>query len=111
MEQRTVNNYSGMYSTALYNIDSVVYTLSGEISCIPTRTSIEIGPNKHIEDKLGIYINHSFKPSCRIENGCVVAEKEIDINDEITFNYNVSETKMATPFVDTDTNVLVSGHN
>ncbi len=60
MEQRTVNNYSGMYSTALYNIDSVVYTLSGEISCTPTRTSIEIGPNKPIEDKsnLSIFVNH-----------------------------------------------------
>ena len=111
MEQRTVNNYSGIYSTALYHINDVVYTLSGEISSTPTRTSIEIGPNRHIEDKLGIYINHSFKPSCRIINGCVLAEKEININDEITFNYNINETKMATPFVDTETNVLVSGHN
>ena len=111
MEQRTVNNYNGIYSTALYHINDVVYTLSGEISSTPTRTSIEIGPNRHIEDKLGIYINHSFKPSCRIINGCVVAEKEININDEITFNYNISETKMATPFVDAETNVLVSGHN
>ena len=111
MERKVKDNYNGIYSTNTYKINDIVHTLDGPISNIPTRTSIEIGQNKHIEDDLGIYINHSFNPSCKIENGCVVAVKKIDINHEITFNYNVSETSMATPFIDNDTKILVSGNS
>jgi hypothetical protein len=35
----------------------------------------------------------------------------MEIGEEITFNYNVSETKMATPFVDTMTGHPVCGHS
>lgn len=43
-------------------------------------------------------MNHSFNPSTRIEGTHVVAIGDINIGDELNFNYNVSETKMATPF-------------
>ena len=36
-------------------------------------------------------MNHSFEPSCKIDNGYITAIRDIDIGDEITFNYNSSE--------------------
>ena len=42
----------------------IVFILTGEIFDKPTRESIHIGNNKHIYDNHGIFINHSFEPTC-----------------------------------------------
>ena len=87
--------------------DEIVFVLSGRIFNQPTRESIHIGNNKHIYDEYGIYINHSFEPSVRIEGLNVVALKDLQNGDEITFNYNETEINMANTFYVGD--VLVSG--
>jgi hypothetical protein len=90
--------------------DTVIYKLTGKILDKPTRTSIEIGENLHIEDEYGKYINHSFDPNTKIiTGGYIVAIKNIEANDEITFNYNENETKMSCPFIDNVTNQKVYG--
>lgn len=87
----------------------IVFVLSGRIFDHPTRESIHIGNNKHIYDEYGIFINHSFDPSVRIESINVIALKDLHDGDEITFNYNDSEINMANTFYVGD--VLVSGKN
>ena len=47
---------------------------------------------------MGIYMNHSFNPTTKIIGRNVVALCDIDIGDELNFNYNMSETNMSTPF-------------
>ena len=84
----------GLIAKKFYEKDSVVLVLKGEILDKPTKFSIEIGENKHIVDKYGTYINHSFTPNTFIKGNEVIALKNIYENDEITFNYNVSETTM-----------------
>ena len=78
--------------------NSIVLKLSGEILPYPTRTSIQISETEHIEDSLGQYINHSCKPSCKVENGCIVSIKNINPGSSITFNYNETEVSMSSPF-------------
>ena len=73
------------------------------------KANIEIDKNQHIEDKYGIYMNHSFYPNCKIHSGHIVCIKNINIGDELTFNYNDNETNMACPFIDTITKQKVSG--
>jgi len=85
----------------------IVFVLSGRIFDHPTRESIHIGNNKHIYDEYGIFINHSFEPTVRIESINVIALKDLDDGDEITFNYNDTEINMANTFYVGD--VLVSG--
>ena len=87
----------------------IVFVLSGRIFNQPTRESIHIGNNKHIYDEYGIFINHSFDPSVRIESINVIALKDLHDGDEITFNYNDTEINMANTFYVGD--VLVSGKN
>jgi len=97
----------GLYATKSYQSGEIVFVLTGNICDSPTRETIHIGNNKHIYDENGIFINHSFCPSTRIDSTNVIALHDIQIDDEITFNYNDSELKMASPFyVDT---VLVCG--
>jgi len=99
-----------LLATKIFHKEQVVYTLEGNVLNYPTRTSIEIVPGLlHIEDLLGRYINHSFSPSCRIEGRKIIALRDIEVNDEITFNYNENESNMACPFYDTNTGCYVSG--
>jgi len=94
-----------------YTKGTVIHTLKGEMYTEPSRTTIEVGKDQHVDDPYGIYINHSFTPSCLIINDTVVAGNDMKSGDEITFNYNVSETKMATPFTDNHTGEMVSGNS
>ena len=85
----------------------IVFTLSGKMLDHPTRESIHIGDNKHIYDENGIFINHSFEPTVRIDGYNVRALMDLTDGDEITFNYNDSEINMANTFQVGD--VLVCG--
>ncbi len=92
-------NEKGLFSTRFIKKDDIVYKLTGEILTYPTKYTIHIGKNRHILDDFGIYMNHSFEPSIKIEeDGIVIATKDIQIGDEICFDYNHSEMKMAVPF-------------
>ena len=88
-----------------------VYVLSGELLKEPTRISIQIGPDEHIEDEWGQYVNHSCDPSVKIVNNQLIAVKQIEKGDSITFDYNVSEDHMSNPFYCNCCNKLIKGKN
>ena len=90
----------GVYSTKTYKFNEIVHVMTGQMSNIPTQKSIHIGDNMHLLDEFGQYINHSFEPNVKVVNNKLIAIKDIDIYDEITFNYNDSELNMACPFED-----------
>ena len=109
MEVRTseqINN-KGLFTTKQYKKGEVVFTLVGQIYDNPTRETIHIGNNKHIYDEFGKFINHSFTPNIYIDNLSVIAIVNIDIDEELVFNYNESEINMASPFY--AENILVCG--
>jgi len=90
----------GVFATQPFKTGETVRELSGRLYNNPTRTSIHIGNNMHVEDDLGRYINHSFEPNVKVEINKLIAIKDINIHDEITFNYNETEVNMAYPFED-----------
>lgn len=89
--------------------NTFVYKLKGKIVNKPTRTSIKIGINKHIEDVWGQYINHSCNPSVIVKNDTLISVKEIRNGDFITFDYNESEENMSNPFYCNCCNKLITG--
>tara|TARA_B110000971_G_C19896530_1_gene447922 strand:+ start:87 stop:428 length:342 start_codon:yes stop_codon:yes gene_type:complete len=93
-----------------YKKDDVIFVLDGDILVKPSKYSIEIAKDRHILDQWGVYMNHSFNPTTKICGEKVVAIKDLEIGDELNFNYNLNETKMATPFY-TDDGTHVSGIN
>jgi hypothetical protein len=97
----------GLFSTKKYKKGELLYILSGDIFDKPTRETIHIGGNKHIYDKYGIYINHSFNPNICIRGSELIALCDIEIDDELFFNYNDTEINMANPFYVND--ILVCG--
>ena len=95
---KKIGDYNSIHSNADCVEGSVVYTLS--LTCVrkeKTRTSIRVGENKNVEDQMGMYINHSCNPSCRIDGISVVAMRNIKAGEEITFDY-ASEGELASPF-------------
>lgn len=89
----------GLYATKEYTKNEIVFVLSGIEFKYPTRESIYVGNNTHVYDESrGIYMNHSFVPTTFIDGYNVVALVDIKIDDELTFNYNENEPKMACPF-------------
>ena len=91
-------NEKGLFSIKEYKKNETVLVLSGEIFDHPTRETIYIGANKHVYDNFGIFMNHSFEPTTKIEGNKVIALRDLVVGDEINFNYNDSEISMANPF-------------
>lgn len=100
MEIKKSNHIDGLgvFVSKSYKKNDIIFVLDGVLVNNPTRESIHIGNNRHIIDKIGSFINHSFKPNIKIDGKNVVALKNIEIGEEIFFNYNDSEINMACPF-------------
>lgn len=94
----------------------VIYTTSIESTTdVRTRTSVQVGANKHLENELLMYMDHSYDPSTRFEiNGdtlSVIAIKHLFAGDALTFDYNTTESTMSCPFFDNESKRWVSGYN
>ena len=88
----------GLFVTTSYKTGDVLWTLKGIPVDTPTKTTIYIGNSEHVDDPLGIYFNHSFEPNCRIEGRSVVAMKDIEKDEHLTFDYTKNEPCIASPF-------------
>ena len=98
IKQSSVNEGLGLHSTSFHKKGDIIFTLTGSINTYPTRESIYIGNGQHIYDEWGIYMNHSFIPTTRIDGANVYAVDDILPGSELSFNYNESEITMAEPF-------------
>ena len=106
------NGYGGVFAKEDFHIGESVYDLSrGDVVHAPSRTSIQMRPQIHIEDEVGQYINHSCSPSCKIDGLFVKAITDIKAGDEITFDYNSNEDAMATPFKCACCGKMIKGKN
>ena len=96
-----------------------IYEFVGQRVPFPTRTSIESVYNGHVEDEIGGFLNHHCDPSANVVNFMskeftglrVVARRDIAKGDEITFNYNDTEAKLASPFNCNCCNKLIKGRS
>lgn len=89
----------GLYTNKAFSKNEIIYELEGVLRKNPSRSSIHIGNNLHVEDhNYGKYINHSFEPNTKIELNKIIALRDIKPHEELTFNYNDSEVDIAYPF-------------
>jgi hypothetical protein len=92
-------DFFGVYASNPIAKGQVVRNLLPSLVCEePTKTSIQISEGIHVEDKIGRYINHSCDPSCEIRGAKVIALKNIEPKQEITFDYSINEDVLASPF-------------
>lgn len=85
-----------------------VMALDGPLVDRPTRYTIQIGPDQHVDAEADPttgrghpnwrFLNHSCAPNTRIDGRSMIATKRIRAGDEITFDYETTEWDMAAPF-------------
>lgn len=78
----------------------ILFKMRGKIKDHPTRTSVQVGRDQHIEDTLAGHINHNCTPNAKVNRKMryFVSLRDIKKGEEITFDYNVNEDCMASPF-------------
>ncbi|HUP18650.1 MAG TPA: SET domain-containing protein-lysine N-methyltransferase [Gemmatimonadota bacterium] len=66
----------------------------------PTRLTVQVGDDEHVEVGGLATLNHSCDPNVRldVERMEVVAERDIEPGEELTFFYPSTEWEMAEPF-------------
>lgn len=87
-----------------------IFSLQGREFVKPTRHSVQIGANLHIDaarvrdgaDSVRKYpyrfMDHACDPTALIRVRNVIARRDIEPGEAVTFNYNTTEYDMAEPF-------------
>ena len=97
---RFLDDMHGVFTNRIIEKGVMVWDLvGGESRFTPTRTSIQVGDKMHVEDSIGAFINHDCSPSCKVVGTKVIAVTDMNVGDEITFDYSQNEDEMASPFV------------
>lgn len=110
MEIKSVGDMRGLFATKTYTKGEVVLRIEGDVLSTPTRTTIQIAPNTHVDvDAPGKYINHSCNANCFVRKRELIAINDIAIGDEITFNYQENEDELAHPFICKDCGKMIEG--
>jgi SET domain-containing protein len=96
-------NAKGLFAKQNIEKGSLIIVLKGKTFSNPTRTSIQIQDKHHIEDLVGGYMNHHCDPSAEIiiKNAVyalVVAKRYVADGEEITFDYETTESELSHPF-------------
>jgi len=96
---KEVNGMQGLFAVQRYKLNEILFEIKGEEMHYPTRTSIQINSNVHINVQSPlVFINHSCFPNIEIDQKNIKVIKPIEPGDEICFDYNRSEFDLANKF-------------
>ncbi len=99
-----ITNQKSLLATKSFRRNDVICFFSGgTVSSIPTYLTIQIGLNEHItlQPDFLQYTNHSCEPNVFFDTTSfeLIALKDINVGDELTFFYPSSEWNMDQPFI------------
>lgn len=86
--------------------DSAVLTIDGPVVAVPTRFTVQVGEREHVDAEAGTdgshpiwrFLNHACEPNTRLVGRTLFARSDIEVGDEVTFDYDTTEWDMAAPF-------------
>ena len=108
----------GLFATRSYEKGELILSLKGMPVAKPTKTSIQMNENKHIENFMAGKLNHHCNPNTEIKfnksdesnlNLLVYALKDITRDEELTFDYETTESLLYCPFKCTCHGNLIRG--
>ena len=106
----------GLFANEFIHKGGIIFILKGIHLPEPTRTSIRVR-GQNVEHYEGGFMNHHCDPNAaviEIEDviqGLVIAKKHIYKGEEITFDYETTEPKLAHPFKCNCHGKLIKGWN
>lgn len=97
----------GPYGRAMVAVETIpagepVVPLGGTVVNEPDRYTLQMDNSRHLapEGRDWAFVNHSCAPCVKIDfgNNAMVALRDIQAGEEVTFNYLTTEYRMAEPF-------------
>jgi SET domain-containing protein len=104
VEVRATNGFHGVFAIRDIHRGERFIPVEGEIRASPTRYSIQIGRDRHVDashdDPPWKFMNHGCDPNVALSDDgrCFVALRDIRPGEEIRFNYLTTEWEMAEAF-------------
>ena len=111
IEVRNNAGFKGVYAKQAIKQESVIFHLKGNISARPSKYTIQLGSNQHLNfpairrpkddlDYCWQYLNHCCDPNGYMNTAerTFRAFRDIAPGEEISFNYLTTESEMAEPF-------------
>lgn len=101
---------AALFATCRIPLGSCVLLIEGRVQSHPTRYSIQLDVDRHIEADGALpdaemrrrhpwrFLNHSCEPNARVHGQTLVATRPIADGEQITFDYTTTEARMAEPF-------------
>lgn len=102
--ERDENGHRRLVTTRPIASGDEILALDGVERAIPTRYSIQIGPDRHLDDMGPVdATNHRCDPSAFIDFSdpgriALRALRALSVGDEVTIHYCATEYDMASPF-------------
>lgn len=93
---------SGIITNRAFAPGETIVEVKADVeSAEPSRFSLQVGTDRHIDAGEIRYLNHSCAPNAYFDasTGRLVAEREIAAGDEVSIFYPASEWDMACPFM------------
>ena len=110
IEVKEIDGMKGLFAKNKFVKNELVTIIEGNKISKPSRTSLQVGFNEHIDVESPImYINHKCDANIRLKKNTFVAIREIEEGEEIVFNYNDSEEVLRNPFVCRDCGQIMKG--
>jgi len=105
---RTGDHYLVVAAGAI-DAGETILTVDGVLSPVPSRFSIQIARDQHVEPGPGgdpvameryqwRFLNHSCAPSAYLRGRALIALRPLQAGEEVTFDYHTTEWDMASPF-------------
>lgn len=80
----------------------LVFFLTGDMVDAPNKYTIQLSAMQHVLTRRALWrlVNHSCEPNIVVDvaNRRMVAGRDIEAGEELTFDYNTTEWSMASPF-------------
>jgi SET domain-containing protein len=90
-----------LVSTKEFKKDDILFDLNmGEFHKNPSLRSIELSPEIHVVNPWGAFTNHHCEPTAYVfkQDRTMRAKRDIQPEEEITFDYMENETNISTSF-------------
>lgn len=98
-----LNGQRGLFSTSDIVQEEILLTNDGPVLALPTRLSIQVDENMHIEgtDDSNAFLNHSCDPNAYVDwkSLCLRARRNIAASEEITCNYLTTDYEFHEKFI------------
>ena len=99
---KTENKYRSLVTRQNFKAGDVIYTIPKEkLSHKPTRYTVQIDRDLHTEVGKLAALNHSCDPNVFLDTDhlLVIARRDIQAGEELTFFYPSTEWEMEAPFI------------